>query len=357
MRRSSILLCQLFKILSKTLTCCFGIAFLSYLPVTVICDPVNQPDSQPVTTNQDLFNSTDPALIFSGEFIYWTVVEGGLDYAVRMTKPLSGTSTLPQGDVESARFDWDPGYRFSLGYFRAPNFWELISDYTFLHVNGDDHIERPLNSDLFLNGTFPQIFSGNLSRATSEIFLHYQLINLTARRVFFPVNNPHLRLRLGAGITGTWLRQSWKVQYFSESNEITKVRNRWRYWGFGPRMHLGFDWFWGSDGYVTGQFSTALVVGHYRNRFGQDTLYPIGNSQLQDYRLSFNIQFILGPSYQKSFDWGRIEVFIGYEFTTWTQLQEIYRSTPSSPEAPKQLWINSSAISLHGLTTRLTLNF
>ena len=212
-----------------------------------------------------------------------------------MTKPLPAANTLAQGDVESACFDWDPGYRLSLGYFRAPNFWELIGEYTFLHVNGNDQVERPTSSDLFLNGTFPHIFSGNLARATSEILLHYQLVNLLARRVFFPVNNPHLRLRLGAGITATWLRQSWKVRYFGEIDDITTARNRWRYWGIGPRMQLGFDWFWGNDMYITGQFSTALVVGHYRNRFSQETVQPIGSASFQDYRLSFNVQFLVRP--------------------------------------------------------------
>ncbi|MEM7174903.1 MAG: Lpg1974 family pore-forming outer membrane protein [Chlamydiota bacterium] len=346
------------ELLSKT----YGLltVLLIALPIGAIGKATASKEPQPPQPNkqQNLFNGHQPAVILSGEFIYWTVVEGDVDYAVRMTKPLPGeTTTLAQGDVASTCFDWDPGYRLSLGYFRAPNFWELLGEYTFLHVNANDSTEQPATSDLFLNGTFPHIFSGNLTKATSETLFHYRLVNLLAKRVFFPINNPHLRLRLGGGITALWLRQSWKVRYFIDPNDTTTVRNRWRYWGIGPRIQLGFDWFWGNDIYVTGQFAMALVVGHYRNRFSQETTQPIGDALFQDYRLSFNSRCLVGPSYQKSFSWGRVELFVGYEFTSWTNLQEIYRSTTSTPEAAKQLWTNKSPVSLHGLTTRLTLNF
>ncbi len=317
------------------------------------------PESLPSSEEkpQDLFQSDRPAFVLSGEWIFWTVAGGGRNYATRMTHPLPDSDqTLAQGDVAHASFDWDSGYRFSFGYFRAPHYWEAKIDYTFLHVNGSDQTSRAASAGLFLNPTFPYFSSEPIERALSSTRLHYQLANIIAYRVFLLPNNPHFRLKLGAAITATWLRQSWNIRYCA-ADETTEIKNRWRYWGIGPRVAVHFDWFWGYDIYITGKYSTALVGGHYRNRFREETTVPKGDGLLKEGRLSLNVSFSLGPSYQKSFSWGRIELFAGYELTLWSNLQDTYQSLPSAPAAAKQLWSNRGLLTLHGLTTRLTLNF
>ena len=68
--------------------------------------------AQPVQ-NDDLFNKDDAAFLINGEFLYWTVNESGLDFAIRMKTPSWGPSdSYAQGDMERAEFNWDPGYRF-----------------------------------------------------------------------------------------------------------------------------------------------------------------------------------------------------------------------------------------------------
>lgn len=141
----------------------------------------------------DLFNKNEPAFIVNGEFLYWTVNEGALDYAIKMKRPATSlTNSYAQGDYERAEFDWEPGYRCSIGYFRAPNFWEVLGEWTYINLNGTDNATRPTsNEDRFLTGTFPQIFSNPVDRITSRIHLHYKLANLLVNRVFHPANNPH----------------------------------------------------------------------------------------------------------------------------------------------------------------------
>ena len=344
-------------------------------PETQPHPPSFQPSRPPPKPEEvDLFNRNDQAFILNGEFIYWTVSEGALDYAIRMKRPAWGlpnnnnSISYAQGDMERAEFDWDPGYRFSAGYFRAPNFWEVLGQYTFIHFDGHDRLKRPpASEDRYLTGTFPHIFTAPLQGATSDIHLHYQLVNLITNRLFFPHDNPHLRIKLGGGITAVWINQDWRVNYFSAIQNSTTIINRWRYWGIGMRGGISFDWFWGYDIYLSGTFSTALVVGHYHNHAkqetstpvitGDDPSVPVRDVRYKDYRMSFTHQFVLGPSYQKSFGSFRFEIFAGYEMTLWTNLQEVFRSTAGPADQAKETWINDGLVALHGLTTRLSLSF
>lgn len=334
--------------------------FLLIFPFLLFAHPLENPD---------LFNKDDSAFLICGEFLYWTVSEGALDYAIRMRGPSWGPSdSFAQGDMERAEFDWDPGYQLSFGYYRAPNFWEADFVWTYIHVKGSNHHNRPpAEENRFMTSTWPQIFTSPIEDASTSIHLHYQMADLMANRIFHPFDNPHLRLKLIGGLTGVWMDQTWKILYRDGLGSSTSVDNKWRYWGFGFKAGIDFDWFWGKDFYVTGRALTGLVSGHYHNHGKQetnailqandDTSLPVRDLRYKDYRIAFTSQFALGPSYQKSFTSSRMELFLGYEMTMWTNLHEVFRSTTSSASEPKETWINSGLIALQGLTVRGTFNF
>jgi len=319
--------------------------------------------------DEDLFNKSDETIRLSGEFLHWTVSEGALDYAIRMGSPSWGQSdSYAQGNIERAKFNWEPGYRFALGYYRALNFWEVDFQWTYIHLEGHNRAKRPpVNENRFITGTYPQVFPAPVDHTTSHIYLHYKMAELIAHRVFHPFDNPHLRMKLLGGLTGVWLHQGWKVRYFDAQLNNTMINNRWKYWGFGLRAGLSFDWFWGRDFYATGKVTTGLVVGHYQNHAKQETsvspqpgdnpAVPIRDVRYDDYRVSYTVQFLLGPSYQKSFDSWRMEIFTGYEMSIWSNLQEVFRSTSAPADQAKQTWLNTGLVALHGLTTRATFNF
>ncbi|MBF5058852.1 hypothetical protein NEPTK9_000351 [Candidatus Neptunochlamydia vexilliferae] len=317
---------------------------------------------------QDLFNKDDAVVVINGEFLFWSVNEGALDYAIRMKKPAWGPSnSYAQGDFEQAEFDFDPGYRFSIGYYRAPNFWEADFEWTYIHFKGTDRIKRSSSPEQFTTGTFPQVFSNPIDHATSRIQLHYKTADLIAHRVFHIDNNPHLRLKLLGAFSGVWTHQNWKVRYFDAGTSATSTTNRWKYWGFGFRTGLSFDWFWGNHFYTTGKFTTALVIGRYKNHSkqtvntpsqpGDNALVPVRDARYRDYRVSFTTQLLLGPSYQRSFNKWRFEIFAGYEMNIWTNLQEIFRSTAAPASGAKETWLSTGLVALQGLTLRGSVNF
>ncbi len=237
------------------------------------------PPTQPKECDPDLFRKN--AQIFSGdiEFLYWTVTEGDLDYALQMQHPAWGSSpSFAQGNFQNATYDLDPGFRLAFRYFRAPHFWEMSWQYTRMTNVGDNVSKKPSPDQAFLTGTWPQILTAPLAQATSHIHLNYNVFDWTVDRVFFP--NPHLRLRVIGGATTAWMSQNWTINYHDAASNTTAICNRWHFFGGGLKTGTVVDWYWTGDLYMTGASSFGVLMGSYSNWSKQTTtvqLLPTDN--------------------------------------------------------------------------------
>ena len=324
------------------------------------------PKKEPPPFDADLFRRDAQVYTGNAEILYWLVSEGGLDYSLTMRNAAWGpTASYAQGDYNSARFDWEPGFRIGISYFRAPRYWEMKVNYTRLESRGHNESIKPGEDGVFLTGTWPQITPNPLQGAKSYIHMNYNIFDLLVDRFFNP--NPHLRLRLVGGLSVAWMNQNWEVSYFDSFNQGTLLRNKWRYLGAGLKTGTMIDWYWGGNIYVTGTGIFGAFMGGYWNKSFQKVNFqptpddnpqtPIRDFYYFDPRPAFTVQASFGPSWQKNYEKNRIEVFAGYELNIWMNLQEIYHSTSGSPTATKETWINSSFIAFQGLTTRFTYDF
>jgi len=325
------------------------------------------PTSQPPPQDPDLFLKDKAVLSAHLEFLYWKPLESALLYALNVNRPSwNPNDTFAVGDYQHANYGFTPGFRITLGYFRAPRYWELFGSYTRLTAKGKDSIEASSKPNQFLSATWPTYFHQGLKSAKSSIHLNYNVADLSADRYFIP--NPHLRLRLVAGFAGAWMDQYWAVRYFDSANQVSLVRNRWKFGGAGFRLGIMADWFWTNDIYLTLRGSIAALVGAYKNTAFQTTSvkpdasynpsFPIRDSTYRDARSTANLQFLVGPSWQKSWEKVRTELFAGYEITSWMNLQEIYFSMQGIPAvASQQTNINTGILTLQGLTTRFSIDF
>lgn len=314
----------------------------------------------------DLFKRYDQVFSGSVEFLYWTIAEGALDYALKMKQNAWGpTAAFAQGNFERGSYNVDPGFRLAVLYFRAPHYWESRWQYTRMTNRGTNHAEKPGASQQFLTGTWPQITSAPLSSATSHLHFNYNVFDWIIDRVFFP--NPHLKLRMLGGGVLAWMNQDWKVFYVDAAQGSTSIRNRWDFAGAGLKAGTFFDWYWTGDLYMSAGASFGLLVGSYSNRAKQttnvrptasdDPAIPVRDATYKDARPVVWGQMLVGPSYQKNFCANRLELFAGFEMNVWFNVQEVYRSTASTASLAKETWINTSLLSLYGLTTRATLDF
>ncbi len=343
----------------------------SYDPIAVEEETQSQPKEvvkkkEPPPFDADLFRRDVQVYTIDVEALYWMIAEGDLDYSLVMRNPAWGpTPSYAQGDYHSARFNWEPGFRIGLSYFRAPRYWEMKVFYTRLAATGNNSSGKPEGDSVFLTGTWPQITSNPLTGAKSYIHMNYNVFDLLIDRYFNP--NPHLRLRLIGGMSVAWMNQNWQVSYFDASRDGTTLRNKWRYLGAGLKTGTMIDWYWGNNIYVTGTGVIGAFMGAYWNKSTQTANFqpspldnpktPIRNFHFFDPRPALTMQVSFGPSWQKNFDCNRMEIFAGYELNIWANLQEIYHSTAGAPMATKETWVNSSLIALQGLTARLTFDF
>jgi len=339
-----------------------SLSLLFLIPILVFSENVPTTVKKNETHDSNLFRKEDEVFFTNIEFLYWTIAEGALDYVIKTKRPASFNTMFAYGDMECSSFGWDPGFRVNIGYFNAPNYWEAVAQYTWLKVSKGNHIDKPDDPSRFLTGTWPHIFLAPMERAKYRIRNLYNVLDLVVNRVFHP--NPHLRLRILGGLTGAFIGQKWKIDYLS-GGSYSQIYNRWRFRGGGLKLGISFDWFWRKDFYLTGKTSFASLIGGYKNQARQITNtgvlggsgLPVRDVTLTDARLTYTTMFSLGPSWQKNFECSRFEIFAGYEFTNWFNLQEVYRSTSGSPEEGKETWLNRGLFSLHGLTTRLTIDF
>jgi hypothetical protein len=320
----------------------------------------------------DLFNRGKRVWFANAELLYWTVDESATDFALKMNhaswSPTENTYAM--GKYKNAKFGWAPGVRASIGYFYAQHYWDAYAQYTYFSVGGCDEEDPPKEPDRFLNGTWPHpdALAGGpvpspLQKATSHINFNYHVFDLIASRRYH--TNPHLRVNLLGGVTSAWIHQNWKIRYLNTLNQRTKIRNKWGFSGAGLRIGVLVDWFVGMDFFLTGSTSSALLAGCYSNSAKQTSSVTvpnarsnvIRNTQFHDGRMTYNAQFLAGPSWQKNFGSNRVGVFVFYEFNMWTNLHRVFRSTQAAPRVAHETWADDSIIGLQGLTLKVNVDF
>ena len=314
----------------------------------------------PCAYDADLFKKCEEAYFVNGEFLYWSADATNLEYAVQNNSTPPAGTTYAIGNYEVANYDWDPGFRISAGWFNAPKYWQAFAQFTWIKVKGSDKVTTPTDVSLNLNSIWPQpaTITSRLNEANSRLELKHELGDLMTTRVFMP--NPHLRMRMIGGFTGGRLRQEWLVNYIFASDTNT-IFNKWKFLAGGLRLGLDFDWFWGNDFYITAKATTAALIGKYKNYWKMDASTSGASEadvKFEDYRIAYNTQFLFGFSYQKSFTSNRLEIFAGYELNSFYNLHEIIKTTGDTTVTnPRVTSHDNGTLSMHGLTTRFTLDF
>ena len=349
-----------------------GLIFCSSLTLNADAPEAKASSDGKPPYDADLFNKDKSVYFANAEFLYWLANEGAVDYAVKMKKPAwsSTASTFAVGNYRNAQFDWSPGFRVNFGYFRAPHFWDVYLQYTYVPSSGVKTAHAPSASNEFLNGTWiqPDLDTGAppapLKKARCHIDMKYNVLDFLFTRRFH--TNEHLRFNVFGGLTSALIFQKMKISYTDINALHSHIENRWRFEGVGFRGGVQVDWYMGYDIFMVGTLSTAALSGWYKNTAFQNTTLslpdadssrPIRNSRFHDIRLTYMAQFMVGPSWQKRFKNMRTAIVLGYELNIWANLHQIYRSGFGVPTAAKETFINNSNISLQGLTLRMNLDF
>lgn len=342
--------------------------FLSFGLISTLLADVGQPVPEPRPYDYDLFSKDRECEYVDIEALVFKLLNNqavGAKFVTPSQQTNSQNSAKAAEKIQNLNWHWRPGFRVTLGYFNAPKYWEVMGQYTWFEDSASKTVKSPNPNQNYLRvGCYLPIqeYANALNplakiHATGD--LYYNDLSALVTRNFYP--NPHLRLRVIGGLTSMWAHQSSHLvnTFTGISNTLNSTFNS-KYWGVGFKMGTSADWYWGKDFYITGKVFWAIVTGRW------NTNTKISNSEgaLYDriadsaYNATQNFQFIFGPSYQKSYEKIRWELFVGYELNTWLGAITAY-NYPTTAGAQGWLFPQKffEDLTLTGVNVRLTLDF
>lgn len=326
---------------------------------------------EPRPYDYDLFSKDRETVYADLEAVVWKLLNNqaiGLKFNQPINAPLTGEPGTPS-QVINMNWKWRPGFRVTVGYFNAPKYWEVMGQYTWFQDSASKSVISPGTSSqhyLKVGGYTPAALSSPYQLLQNPVEcihakgdLYYNDFSTLVARNFYP--NPHLRLRVLGGLTSLWAHQDTHVsnEFFNVPASLDYDYHS-KYWGVGFKMGTGADWYWGKDFYLTGKVFWAIVTGRWntQTKVSQSDGLLLTQPHDSSYITTQNFQFLFGPSYQKSFEKFRWELFVGYEFNSWlgalTSYNYIATDMPQDWINPQPLFQN---LTLTGVNVRLTLDF
>jgi len=196
------------------------------------CDINILPDAGPAVRG-------DWNAFLTADFIYWTVRQDGMAYAV------SGAGTNVSGRVHGMEWTWDPGFKVGLGVNLPHDGWSLFAQYTWIQTSISDTTSQavpeatpgnpaPITSLIpywMTNGSTPV-----LTKATAAWNVHYNNLTLDLGRNAYM--SQYMKLRLFAGLHAAWIDQDYKVNYTPQTGDHRRLDLSQDFWGIGLRTGM-----------------------------------------------------------------------------------------------------------------------
>ena len=123
---------------------------------------------------------------------------------------------------------------------------------------------------------------------------------------------------------------------------------------------MDFDWILKYGFRWSGKSCIAAIYGNYDSwmqvyDLPTNTFYE--NSHLDDFRVIPNLQFLLGPSWEKSFCSFNFKIYLNYEINVWLNLSQTNRSLYQGAASNPQSRFTKNNLQMYGLTLNGYLNF
>lgn len=305
------------------------------------------------------------------EFLYWKPIQGSSDWAIQgqtgSNQPIQPIGQI--GKFERVKFSWAPGYRAFVGVQFAPNYWDLLGEYTYYHSSRKEHLKAPLGDRVLtlladqvpvaLVGTYAQLTSSSIANAYMNAHLNYNGANLSLGKT---LQYDAIYLKFFMGLTGGWLKEEWRFKYVGVTTDNNK--QKWKFSGGGMRIGFNMNWSLGAGFNLEGKFSIAELLGNYQqmsysvdsntaeNGFNRGVPYATQNARYSDNRLVTNLQFFMGPSYNWGVSWLKGKLYAGYELNSWMNLHETIQAAdqPIVSIDGRATLLKRGVLSFHGFT-------
>ncbi len=311
-------------------------------------------------SDQKINQKNNPLIFIEGDILYWKIEESGLDFMTENAITI-GENHGAGGDYIRARYDWDAGFRVSMTGRVGEDKWDIKGQYGYFSADGTREYNRAENHTI--QATFPQQIA-NLQKATSQISLRCHFGDLLLQKLFY--SSPRTKMNFINGMTMVWMKQRWAVVYNNNTTTQCQVKPKWNFKGGGIKLGLNVDWILGHGFNWSSKGTISELWGNYDNRMrvftegNGNVITQYEDSHLDEFRLATNIDFQMGPSWEKNFkNWG-LKLLLSYETNIWFNVQQInrtqYSDSTSNISTPQSRPV-MALLQMQGLTAFLRLNY
>ncbi|MDR3624097.1 MAG: Lpg1974 family pore-forming outer membrane protein [Chlamydiales bacterium] len=269
------------------------------------------------------------------DLLVWNATESGAD---NWAQVFSTSGFSPTIDVLDVAFDWNPGIRLGLNWDMGYDGWDTQFFYTWFCTHGYDQDMAPAGG--YVASSFIGNFFANNSGGTGLSGPKYQSANIKWSLYFsifdwelgrnFQVANI-LTLRPFIGLKGGWINQridsNWQNPIDTTPSFTSAVENlKNDFWGIGPSLGLNTKWDLGSSFHFFGDFSGALLWGHwtfadlYQNNVPESVTVNLSNIN----GVAPMTRAFMGFGWQKCWSGSRICMRLGYEMQFWLNQLQYY---------------------------------
>ncbi|MCB1106948.1 MAG: MOMP family protein [Chlamydiia bacterium] len=194
-------------------------------------------------------------VFLTGDFIYWTVRQDGLLYAV------SGAGAGVSGSVHGLDWNWDPGFKVGLGFNLPHDGWDLFAEYTWIHSDARDSTEQAAVTSNLIPYWVVSGSADFLTRASANWDVHYNNLTLDLGRNAYL--SQYMKLRLFAGLHTAWIDQDYKAEYTTIANAIHRLDLDQDFWGIGLRAGLNNSFQFTKDFSFFADLALSILWGQF----------------------------------------------------------------------------------------------
>jgi hypothetical protein len=298
-------------------------------------------------------------LFVTADYLYWTARESNLQYASTGYSN-SGTYSIQGGRTKTPHFDFESGFKTTLGWSFGHDCWDTLATYTWFQTsNNTGSIKATQDEGLYpyFWPYIPMYSDDYFTKAHTNWGLHFNAIDWELGRNCYI--SKYLSLRPFVGLKGTWQHQHFNNSYKGFSDYIPFSYHNDNYLssiGLGIRTGLNTAWHLSQSWSIFGDL--ALSALWQSVKVSRKDSYTIsGEDKLTTVNTRSNMHIIVPV----------LELALGIRKDVWINDDKVHIGIQAGWE--EQIWWNQNQfiedlatsfngnLFLQGLTARLRIDF
>lgn len=299
------------------------------------------------------------------DFLYWTVYQSDLDFAVDANVS-AVTTVLGPGKVHYLDYDWDSGFRVEGGYRLGCEDWMGKVVYTYYRDTAKGSAKGSVQQELEATLLSPSVSFNPFREARGRNKLEYDVVDILIGKSLKFCDKTILTPFFG--VRGLWLDQRLSVEYRGNSqlptNGASLLSCKSEFEGAGIHAGMDFTYDLNCGLQVCGHFAGSVLAGRSKSHQLNVNVNENGSLSQVNVDISDHLddsligwQMGIGGRYATDvWDCTSLVLSVGYEMTRWTDVPQLRRWNNSEAKGATNSPSNADIL-FHGLTLKADLLF